>query len=305
VTRFAITTVAALAFALSACSTFAAKPAATVPATPAEATPSTPGTLPATRTPVATGAPESPSPSGPASASPTVALDGREFVSVLVTHNGQPMPLVSGTKIRLGFSGGMISASAGCNGISASYELAGGKLVTGEMATTEMGCAAGLADQDQWLASVLASQPTVELSGADLVLTSDTTALTFQDRQQAEPDQPLVGITWGLNTIVATDVASSVPAGVMATLLFDASGDFTFDAGCNSGGGKYATSGDTISFTQIVSTMRACGGGADVVETAVFTILNADHVTYGINHTTLSLNADGHGLQYDAAVDVN
>ena len=38
--------------------------------------------------------------------------------------------------------------------------------------------------------------------------------------QQAEPDQPLTGITWGLTSILDNDTASSVPNGVMATLLF-------------------------------------------------------------------------------------
>jgi len=260
--------------------------------------PTTSATAPATTSPAPT---DSPQPSTPAKGS----LDGRQFVSVLITENGKSKVLVPGTKIRLGFSDGKISVSAGCNSMSGDYSVADGKLVVGSMATTEMGCQTNLMDQDQWLATFVGSKPGISVDGNNLVLTSDTTEITLLDREQAEPDQPLTGITWGLVTILNGDIASSVPADVSATLLFDADGTFTFNDGCNAGGGQYTANGDTLTFAQVVTTKMACPTDKADVESAVMAVLNADSVTFSIDHTTLSLQAGPHGLQYDAAVDVS
>lgn len=248
-----------------------------------------------------------PSPSTPAG-TPSLApsgLDDREFVSVLVTEDGKSKALVSGTKIRLSFPAGILSASAGCNNMSGAYEVTDGVLIVDQMATTEMGCPNNLMNQDQWLSTFLSSKPTVSLDGNNLVLTSDSTEITFLDREQAEPDQPLTGITWGLSSILNADSASSVPNGVMATLLFKDDGTVQIFDGCNSGGGKYTVDDGSLTFSQIVSTQMACGGNKDEVAAAIRQVLGAEEVDYSIDHTTLTLQAGEHGLQYDAAVDVS
>lgn len=226
-------------------------------------------------------------------------------MSVLVTENGKSKVLVPGTKIRLSFSDGMLAASAGCNSMSGDYQVAGDKLVVGQMATTEIGCPTNLGEQDQWLAAFLGAKPVVALDGNNLSLISDNTEVTLLDREQAEPDQPLANRTWGLTTMINGDVASSVPAGSSATLLFGEDGSFTFNDGCNSGGGRYATNGDTISFSQVITTDMACGGDKDMVAAAIDEVLNAVDVTFAIDHSTLSLQAGNYGLQYDAALDVS
>lgn len=245
--------------------------------------------------PSATGSAPSPDASG---------LGGREFVSVLVTENGKSTVLVPGTKIRLGFHHGTVSASAGCNNMGGEYEIDSGALVVGQMATTDMGCAADLMDQDQWLAHFLSSKPAVSLDGNDLVLTSDTTEITFLDRSVAEPDQPLTGITWGLTTIIDGEMASSVPVTVTPTLLFKDDGTVEIYDGCNSGGGQYTVEGQTLKLSQVVSTQMACGGDKDAVAAAIRQVLGAQEIQFSIDHSTLSLQASGRGLQYDAAVDV-
>jgi heat shock protein HslJ len=274
-----------------------ARPSASAdPSASAAPSPTASATAPAT----------SPAPTNSAQPSATASgsLDGRQFVSVLVTENGKSKVLVPGTKVRLGFSDGMISVSAGCNSMSGDYSVADGKLVVGSMATTDMGCQANLMGQDQWLATFLGKKPTVSVDGNNLVLTSETTEVTFLDREQAEPDQPLTGITWGLTTILNGDTASSVPAGVSPTLLFDDQGGFTYNDGCNAGGGQYAINGSTITFSQIVSTQMACGGVKDEAAGAIRAVINDGSATYSIDHSTLSLHAGDHGLQYDAAVDL-
>jgi heat shock protein HslJ len=250
-----------------------------------------------------------PSPS-PSQAAPTpspapAGLDDREFVAVLVTESGKSKVLVSGSKIRLSFPAGSLSASAGCNNMSGSYEVKDGALVVGQMATTDMGCQADLMNQDQWLANFLSSKPAVSLDGNNLVLTSDSTEITFLDREQAEPDQPLVGITWGLTSILEGETASSVPSGVMATLLFKDDGTVQIYDGCNSGGGNYTADQRSITLSQVVSTQMACGGDKDEIAAAIRQVLGAEEIDYSIDHATLALQAGEHGLQYDAAVDVS
>jgi heat shock protein HslJ len=227
-------------------------------------------------------------------------------VSVLVTDAGTSKPLVPGTKLRLSFTSGTFMASAGCNTMSGDYTLQDDQLVIGQMATTEMGCPSNLGDQEQWFATFLGSKPRLALDGNNLVLTSDKTEITFLDRDQAEPDQPLAGITWGLTTMLDGDTASSVPQGVSATLLFDDKGSsFTFNSGCNAGGGQYSVSGDQLTFKQVVSTMMACAGDKGAVEGAVRAVIYDGTVQFSIDHATLTLKSAAHGLQYDAALDVS
>ncbi len=226
-------------------------------------------------------------------------------MSVLITENGKSKALVPGTKIRLGFSDGMLSASAGCNTMGGNFDVANDKLFVGQMATTEIGCPTNLGQQDQWLAAFLGSKPDVSLDGNNLVLTTDTIEITFLDREQAEPDQPLAGITWGLTTLISGDTASSVPEGVMATLLFDDNGTFSFNDGCNAGGGQYEIVGGSIHFSQVVSTQMACLGEGGTVSGAVQAVLGSETVDFSIDHATLSLQAGDNGLQYGAALDVS
>ena len=178
-------------------------------------------------------------------------------------------PLVTGTKIRLAFAGGNVTASAGCNTMSGGYQVAGDKLVVGQLATTEIGCPPNLQAQDTWLSDLLTAHPQFAVQGSNLILSSGTTVVTLLDREVAEPDQPLVGITWGLTTIIDGQTASSVPEGVSATILFTADGKVQFDSGCNSGGGQYTVDGDSLHFAQIVSTMMACQNPRGSVESAV------------------------------------
>ena len=293
-------TVAVLGLSLTACSAIGARPSGGSGAPYADPSPSPSATESATTSHTATGTPAA-SPTSTA----TAKLDGREFVSVLVTENGKSKQLVSGTKVRLGFSDGSISAYAGCNHLSGDYQIKDGSLVVGSMATTEIGCPDDLGAQDQWLGDLLAKSPDVTLNANDLSLAAGETHIDFQDREVAEPDQPLKMITWGLTSILDGDTASSVPEGVMPTLLFMDDGTVQIAFGCNAGGGQYTVDGEVIHFSQIVTTDMACGGDKDDVESAVAAVIDDGDVTFSIDHTTLTLqSADGHGLQYAAAVDV-
>jgi heat shock protein HslJ len=221
----------------------------------------------------------------------SAGIDGREFLSVRVMEGDAERPLVEGTRIRLSFRDGDLGASAGCNSLGATYRMDGDLLVVDGGTMTEIGCDEALQAQDDWLFDFLASRPTLALSGSDLSLAGGGAVIELQDREVADPDRPLVGQTWTLDTIMGGEAASSVPGGVEATLDFAADGSVVVNAGCNFGEGRYAIEGDRIRFDGLALTDRACDGPPMLVEAAVLDVLGADAIRIEIDADALMLTA--------------
>lgn len=245
----------------------------------------------------------SPAPSPTPSPIPPVGLTGRQFLSTAVTKDGAVFQLADGTRVRLTFDDGRLSASAGCNIIGGTLTIDGDRLVFSGASMTEMACPEPRMGQDQWLIDFLGSSPTFVLDGSNLTLTSGTTVVTLLDREVAEPDQPLVGPTWSLTTIVNGDVASSVQPGVSASFIFADDGTFSFHDGCNSGGGEYVVDGDQMSFGEVITTKMACAGAAGQVEQAVLAVINFNGtVAFAIDAGSLSFTSGMAGLQFSSTV---
>jgi heat shock protein HslJ len=236
------------------------------------------------------GASPSPSGAGPSGSPGAAGLDGRTFLSTAVDGRA----LVAGSRVRLSFRNGQIGATAGCNSMSGVYHLDGNRLVVSQLATTDMGCDQALMAQDAWVADLL-NGSTITLDGDDLTLAKNGVRVTFLDRKTAEPDQPLIGTKWVVDTILTGDVASSVPAGSSASLTFS-DGRVDVETGCNSGGGAVAISDDTIVFEPVVMTMRACAVELMALEQAVTAALTGT-ATYKIEANALTLTSGGHGLR--------
>ena len=210
-------------------------------------------------------------------------------------------PLVPGTRIRLDFQNdGRLGVAAGCNTVGATYRIEAGKLNTSDAATTEIGCPQPGQAQDEWVFAFVLSGPAATLSGNELTLTQGDLVGRFLDREVADPDRPLVGTTWVVSTILSRDLASSVPAGILATLAFSDDGRMTVSTGCNTGGGTYTVDGANMSFGPIALTKRACRGAAAEMEPAIVATLGADRLAYEIEATTLSLRSAGAGLDLTA-----
>jgi len=277
-----------LTITLAACTSGASgapSPGTPAPATPAPATP-----VPATPIP-----PTNP----PAGTAPD--LNGRTFLSIKVTDNRVDKALVADTRIRLNFQDGQIGASAGCNSIGGTYSSADGKLIFHGGGMTEMGCDPARHAQDDWLVGFLGSQPTMTVNGFDLVLTSGTTTVEMLDREVAEPDQPLSGPTWTLSSIIGGQAVSSAPAGVIATIKFNADGTVDINPGCNTGGGNYTVAADEIIFGDLGTTDMACMEPAMGVENAVLGVLSGNAVTFAVEAGLLTIMAGEHGLQFTAS----
>jgi heat shock protein HslJ len=236
--------------------------------------------------PVATGSPgTTPGPGG---------IDGRTFLSTSVT--GQA--LVTGSRIRLTFSNGQLSANAGCNTMSGAYRIDAGTLRAPQLATTDMGCEQGLMAQDQWVAALF-DGATVALDGDTLTLNRNGIRVTLLDRVIADPDRPLLGTRWDVNGIISGGTASSIPQGANAWLTFSP-GQVDVQSGCNTGGGSAAISGSSITFGPIVMTGVTCASDSAAVEKAIRLTLDGT-ATYLIQADTLTLQAGATGLMLRAA----
>lgn len=150
----------------------------------------------------------------PTSPTDSTGLDGRTFLGTAIS--GRDLADVG--RIRLAFGDGRLDATGGCNSMSGPYQVAGGVLTTGQMATTEMACEEPLMAQDAWLSGFL-DGATVVAHGDTLDLARDGVILTVTDRVVADPDRPLEGTSWVLDGIVTGDAVSSVPDGVAASLV--------------------------------------------------------------------------------------
>lgn len=238
----------------------------------------------------------------------------RTFLSTAVTENGEPRPLVGGTRISLTFveDGHRIGAQAGCNSMGGQASFEGGRLVVGDLATTEMGCDPPRHAQDEWLAGFLTSRPQYSFSGdtpeppgnsgSTLTLDNGTTRIVLDDREVADPDRPLRGTKWVVDTIVEGESASSVPAGAEAYLVFGDDNHFSGNAGCNRMGGDSVIHEDTstITFSGVITTKMACQEDRMRLERAVLATLDGD-VAYQIDAAVLRLDGpDGHGLRLRA-----
>lgn len=235
---------------------------------------------------------------GPGAQPSPETVIGRTFVSSSVIGR----TLVPGTQVRITFTNAQVGASAGCNTMSGRYTVTAGQLIVEELATTEMGCDAPRHEQDEWLAAFLAAKPTLRIAGNDLTLEADGITLRLLDREIAEPDQPLVGTTWTLESIAWGDTVSSVPVGVATpTVSFGADGRLTFTTGCNDGFVSYAVDGSKLTLGALGTTKKACAGEGGEVERQVLAILGAGGLTVAIDSSVLKLSGAGGRLEYRAA----
>ncbi|MFC7545873.1 META domain-containing protein [Plantactinospora sp. GCM10030261] len=225
-------------------------------------------------------------------------LTGRTFWSVDVTESGSPRAMAPNTRVELHFApDGTLRASAGCNQLSGSVRLTGNRLTVPEMSGTDMGCDQARMAQDQWLIRFLGDGPTWQVAGDQLTLDGSVTRIRFTDREVADPDRPLTGTTWTVDTIVDGETASSLPAGARAHLTVSTDGRLTGSTGCNEIGGTADVRADTIVVTGLTATERACDGPAGSLESAVLAVLSGT-VNHRVDGRFLTLTQpSGDGLR--------
>lgn len=237
-------------------------------------------------------------PAGP----PVYALRGHTFVGGELSVDGKPHQLVAGSEITVEFTDdGRLIARAGCNMMQAPVDTADKKLTfDGGLASTGVGCDKALHEQDELVAEVLGAAPTWQLSESKLEIVSGTTTLTLTDRSVADPDRPLEGTEWTLDTLVSGQVAASVPTTVPPVRVTFDSKTVTASTGCNGAGGRYTIDGDTLHVTPGARTLMACADDIMRVESAVQNVLDGE-VRFAITADRLTLtNTSGEEIQLRA-----
>lgn len=235
----------------------------------------------------------------PAGASDPLA--GRTFLSTAVSEDGAPRDLVPDTRVRLSFADGQMTATAGCNTLGGGYGLRDGVLEVGDLRMTQMGCPDPLAAQDRWLADFLEGRPAAVVTGDELTLTKDTTRIVLLDRRVADPDRPLVGTEWVVESLISDQAVSSVPGNARASITFHNDGTVSVQPGCNTGGGRFVAEGTTVTITEVILTRMACVDERGDLEKAVLAVLEAPQLTVRIEADALTLMADDTGLGLRAA----
>lgn len=148
-------------------------------------------------------------------------------------------PLLAGTRVQLTLDGSSLSASAGCNTLGAGYSFDGTTLVVGEVASTMMGCAEDLMNQDGRLSAFLTGRPTLTDSADGFTLTGEGEAtLVMVGSSVADPNRTLESTVWVLDGVIDGDVASSAAGFDGVTLLF-AGGAATLTSPCSVGATSY------------------------------------------------------------------
>lgn len=104
---------------------------------------------------------------------------GRSWNLGSMTDTGGNRPLDTDRSIVLdATTDGKVSLTV-CNTLSGTADLVGGKLVVTLGPTTQLGCGSPLDEHEAWLARLLASSPTVNVTGNVLVLSNGTQRAEF------------------------------------------------------------------------------------------------------------------------------
>lgn len=231
---------------------------------------------------------------GPAAADDESTPGDRTFVSVGVV--GEQIP--GGGPLTLEFADGRVSAFAGCNRGSGSADFTGGHLTVGELATTMMGCAPPFDEADGWMTQFLDARPTWSLDGDDLTLSSADSAVTLRDKEAVDPDRPLVGTTWRVQTLVSGQSAMTSVALERArpTLTINADQSVTGWTGCNTFYGRADVAAPTVTFATVQVAGPGCPGEPGDIERAIVGVLDGP-VRAEVDADQLTLSgAKGDGL---------
>ncbi|WP_430333401.1 META domain-containing protein [Rhodococcus sp. ACT016] len=229
-------------------------------------------------------------------ASPADAMWGRTFLSTSVT--GSTIP--GGGPLEVAFpERDHIAMSAGCNRGVSSVDLAGGTVKTGPIATTMMACPGDSAGADKWMTSLFEAQPAWTLAEDILTLSSADVTVTLADKKTAEPDRPVIGTTWVVESLMTPDavVTSTALEATAPSLTIGQDGQATGSTGCNRFSGPVRVGDSTITFGKLATTRVACPDDVADVERAVLHVLDGE-VTYTVDGPVMKLTRpDGTGLQ--------
>lgn len=203
---------------------------------------------------------------------------------------------VEGTSVGIGVRDGTFGFSAGCNSHGGDYVLRDNVLLIDGLGSTAIGCDSALHQQDEWLREFFTSEPTVFFEGDRVVFSNGEASLTFLDRELANPDRPLIGPTWNVDTVIDGEAAMGGD-GIGADLKFEDDGSFVVEGPCNTGQGSFEVDGDQLTFSETAFTEVGCSDStAGSFEAHLQEIFAPGSATFEIDAQRLSIQRGDAGI---------
>lgn len=156
-------------------------------------------------------------------------------------------------------SANRIFGNAGCNRFSGTYALENGKFSVRGVASTKMACFGdGVMENEAFIFKALNDADVLENTGETITVSKEgkVRLKLRRDIDQTDPQTKLSAKKWKLIKIGEKDVKLGED---LPFLRFDSEKKSSGgNSGCNVFGGNFEVKGDTIKFSDIISTMRAC-----------------------------------------------
>ena len=150
----------------------------------------------------------------------------------------------------------------------------------------------------KWIMKLAGVTALLALAGCS----SDSYAALPDATPSPPPATRLIGTRWVVDTVYIGQTVTRPPAGASAHLTFDGQGSVNGSVGCNALGGRAAVTDHTIVFSQIITTMMACGGERDRLERAVLAVVESPRVEYVLAGEHLTLTTAGNALRLHKSV---
>jgi heat shock protein HslJ len=164
--------------------------------------------------------------------------------------------------------------------------LSGPWLRTDELATTIVACARRSIGRHLDGAVAVGRQEWT-LLGDDLVLRTDFGTVTLRDKAVVDPDRPLVGTSWRVDSLISADAVTTSVALERAKpgLTLRADDTVVGWTGCNTFYGRAQVADQTVPFDAINTSAHRARGDGDVIATSavltgpVTAVVEADRLT--------------------------
>ncbi len=231
--------------------------------------------------------------SGGASAS----LEGRWQLQA-GSNQGQPVPIVAGSKITLDIEGSRVGGTAACNSYGGNLQIDSSSIVISELFQTEMACVDDrlMASEAAYLAA-LPRVTTAARDGGSLVLSGPQVELRFT-LVPPVANANVTGTVWVLDSLIRGDAVSSTVAG-RVTLELSPDGAISGSTGCRDFSGRYTITGNQVQVTLDPYDTVGCADGLGDQDAHILDVIS-NEFSIAISGTTLTLNVGNKGLSYRA-----
>jgi heat shock protein HslJ len=222
-------------------------------------------------------------------------LTGKTWVLSTYEQDGTRKEVPAGVVVDATFDGtaSTVSGTGGCNRYNGSYTVSGSNLTFGLISSTEMACEEpAMGVEGAYLAN-LATVKTFTATEDSLTLhDADGTAILAYAAAAAGT---LDGVTWhatGINN--GQQAVVSVADGTDPTMVYDAAGTISGNAGCNTYSGAAVVDGSSIEIGPLMSTKMACADDAANTQETAFLAALENATTVELVGTHLELrDAEG------------